>query len=98
MASIKAFLSDPPGLKKNEVSCSFCGSEAVTAGWSGALNVFTCHHCAVETLPKLMADAVVEDTDADKLNDIVEHELRNIKKRFKKAAFIAATTKRRGVS
>lgn len=36
--------------------CSFCGQQWVSAHWS--LQVFVCPDCAVEVLPKLIADAV----------------------------------------
>jgi hypothetical protein len=48
----------PPGISVEE--CSFCGQPTATGYWravSGIISV--CPTCAVDTLPKLQADAVV---------------------------------------
>lgn len=39
--------------------CSFCGERHATAFWQDWRTVSCCRRCAVEVLPKLMADAVV---------------------------------------
>lgn len=46
--------------------CSFCGGEAQSY-WQGIECVRTCSKCAIEVLPKLMADAIVQDNRYPKL-------------------------------
>jgi hypothetical protein len=39
--------------------CNVCGESAAFASWVGVQTVQVCYRCAVETLPKLIADAAV---------------------------------------
>lgn len=52
--------------------CSFCGDSALTGFWSGHAKVGCCGHCAVEVLPKLIADSLFhlpKRPDVDKVLD-----------------------------
>jgi|GEM_PF-4718863 len=49
--------------KAEGAMCSFCGERPATALWMGQIEIFSCSVCASETLPQLMADAIVGGLD-----------------------------------
>ncbi|EIO4097950.1 hypothetical protein HYO33_23565 [Vibrio parahaemolyticus] len=42
--------------------CSFCGERKPNGIWMGNDSVFCCKPCAIEVLPQLLADAVLDGT------------------------------------
>jgi hypothetical protein len=53
-------ISDVEIFGESILKCSFCGKPNATASWQGTLvNVSCCRECAVDVLPRLMADAFV---------------------------------------
>jgi hypothetical protein len=50
---------------QHDAACSICGGPP-TAVWVGRSTIWTCHRCALETLPQLIADAVHVRSDADR--------------------------------
>lgn len=50
--------------------CSICGGDAV-AKWVGETDVNVCRHCAVNILPRLIADATV-DGERSEYGEILE--------------------------
>lgn len=43
-----------------DAKCSICGNKPV-AMWRGAEEIFVCHNCAIKILPRLVADAIIDD-------------------------------------
>ncbi len=43
-----------------DAKCDICGHNA-TAMWSGKESIFICRRCAVDVLPRLIADAILSD-------------------------------------
>lgn len=43
-----------------DAKCNICGHEAA-AMWNGEKDIFICPHCAVDVLPRLIADAILSD-------------------------------------
>ena len=41
-------------------TCHMCGKNKANAFWNGEQQFFVCRNCAVEKLPELIADAVVD--------------------------------------
>jgi hypothetical protein len=41
--------------------CSFCGEPNATGWWMGHQIIAVCHGCALDAVPKLMADALVDE-------------------------------------
>lgn len=39
--------------------CTICGSDHPSAMWRGDEDIFVCHRCAINILPRLMADALM---------------------------------------
>jgi hypothetical protein len=72
-------------------TCTFCGEPDASAYWRCAVHdVATCRRCAVETLPKLIADAVVgEHGDGPHIIGRVQPELEIIQKNFWMAVAVA---------
>lgn len=50
------------GQKHGDTGCSFCGSRS-SAFWQGNSCIYCCTRCAVNILPALIADALVERKD-----------------------------------
>jgi hypothetical protein len=44
-------------------TCSFCGAPQAAGWWHGEQRVSVCRTCAVQTLPRLMADALVGERE-----------------------------------
>ena len=41
--------------------CRLCGNDHPAAMWRGEMDIFVCTTCAIDVLPRLIADAVVSD-------------------------------------
>ena len=72
------------GAKRADVRCDICGEQAV-AHWLGTRDIFVCRECACAILPRLIADAVVQD-DVRRAASI-QYALLEIVKEFWRGAF-----------
>lgn len=69
-------LSNQPGDHYSGATCTICSRRA-TAMWSGVGGeIFVCQCCALDTLPRLIADAVIADV-VQRLPEGVQHEMDN---------------------
>lgn len=50
-------------------ACSFCGEREPSGIWMGEKVIFCCKFCAINYLPQLMADAIVDGTTEEQLKD-----------------------------
>lgn len=51
--------TDEGGNLFKDSKCGICGNSKAVAGWMGQDLLAVCRGCAIEVLPKLLADAVV---------------------------------------
>jgi hypothetical protein len=71
--------------------CSFCGEREAAAVWRGATSeILVCRWCAIETLPKFMADAIVNDEVHQGTLGIVQDALLRADRNFYYGAFLSA--------
>ena len=67
--------------------CSFCGSDSPQSFWRGGENVRTCRGCAVDILPKLLADSIVLDRKSPALENSVDLFFEKAKANYYEACF-----------
>ena len=67
------------------VTCSFCGNDSPQSFWHGGENVRTCRGCAIEILPKLLADSIVLDRKSPALGDSIELFLERVRANYYQA-------------
>ncbi len=68
-------------------ACSFCGSDCPQSFWHGGENVRTCRGCAIDILPKLLADSIVLDRKSPALESSVELFFEKVKANYYEACF-----------
>lgn len=86
-----------PFYSNHRPMCSFCGEEPATATWRGAgSEIHTCRQCAVEMLPALAADAIVEDEIHNHTLGLVNNARLRMDAAFHRACFLSALRSRRG--
>jgi hypothetical protein len=61
----KVFVKNPDGSEEEQdlypdSKCSICGAEP-SAMWGGQEPIFVCRNCALDVLPRLIADALIDD-------------------------------------
>lgn len=61
----KVDVKNPDGTEEEQnlyadAKCSICGGEP-NAMWGGREPIFVCRTCALEILPRLIADAIIDD-------------------------------------
>jgi hypothetical protein len=63
--------------------CSFCGEPHASAWWRGHQTISVCRKCAVEDLPRLLADALAgEHADAPNVVGSLHRALEQAEKNF----------------
>ena len=67
--------------------CSFCGNDSPQSFWHGGENVRTCRGCAIDILPKLLADSIVGDRRSPTLLVSVELFFEKAKANYYEACF-----------
>ena len=67
--------------------CSFCGGDSPQSFWHGGENVRTCRSCAIDILPKLLADSIVLDRKSPALEGSVDLFFEKVKANYYEACF-----------
>ena len=71
---------------KDDIKCSICGKERATGHWMGKIDIYSCHFCAIEVLPKLIADATLGNAPNDKMPGRGQNVLESVAKNYWYAA------------
>ena len=75
--------------------CSICGERKPAGFWCGAVDIWVCKFCALDVLPKLMADCVVYGVPGGRPSwREIQDALLRAEKNFYYASTIALTRKK----
>ena len=75
--------------------CSICGERTPAGFWCGAVDIWACKFCALDVLPKLMADCVVYGAPGGRPSwREIQDALLRAEKNFYYACTIALTSKK----
>jgi hypothetical protein len=70
--------------------CSFCGEPTASGWWRGHQSISLCRRCAIEDLPRLLADAIAgERADAPNVVGNLQRAWEQAESRFWQAACVA---------
>ena len=73
--------------------CSICGERKPAGFWAGRVDIWACKFCALEVLPKLMADCVVHGAPGKNSWGEIRDAMQRAEKNFYYACTIALTKK-----
>ena len=75
--------------------CSICGERKPAGFWCGLVDIWACKFCAIDVLPKLMADCVIYGAPGGKPSwSEIQDSMLRAEKNFYRSCTIALTRKK----